>query len=278
MGGGPGKFSFFEWNSGVGELSMAVAKRWPDATVLSLAATKKEAAVHVSSLKARSISNDIVFCAEAASSGYCHGDDCAMRTLAKIQADSPEFVRFQVLHSRKGAAFMMDQSDTDSVMGSKFGVWLSLALTSFVQLPSHELLAVALTVFGPPTPPAIDHSLVAKAGERRAYRDSTLRLIARLTKSAASSDLRLRVTSKDLKGGMVRLDVVRMLRKVRARVVRSAASCRSRRALAYRDPTPPVALSALLNTSLNLNRWRRWGTISIGASTGTSGSTTCMSR
>ena len=45
MGGGAGKFSFFEWNSGIGELSLAVARRWPAATVLSLAATKDEAKV-----------------------------------------------------------------------------------------------------------------------------------------------------------------------------------------------------------------------------------------
>ena len=56
----------------------------------------------------------------------------------------------------------MEQDDADSVMGSRFGLWLSLALTSFVQLPSHELLSVALPVFGSRAPPAIDHSLIEK--------------------------------------------------------------------------------------------------------------------
>ena len=52
-------------------------------------------------LKKRAIVNNVVFCAESASSARCDGTNCAMRTLAKVQADSPEFVRFQVLHSRK---------------------------------------------------------------------------------------------------------------------------------------------------------------------------------
>jgi hypothetical protein len=196
---------------------MRVAQRWPESTVLSLAISDAEAAKHEKSITQRKIKNNVIFSAESAPSGGDCSDKplCRVRHLAEIQSDSPEFVRFQVLHSMKGGPFLMKQADSNSVMGRKFGAWLSLALTTFVQLPNHDVLSVALTVFGPNRPPVRDHKIVAAASRRRAYRKSTLRLISHLTQSSAVlKSLHMRIEVTDLTGGMVRIDVSRMLRKV----------------------------------------------------------------
>jgi trans-aconitate methyltransferase len=77
-------FSFMELNSGVGNLSMAVARKFPRATVVSLEEDTSMVEAHVSRLVTANVTNNYV-CASGVSPTLLHN-------LHK----APEFLRFQV--------------------------------------------------------------------------------------------------------------------------------------------------------------------------------------
>jgi hypothetical protein len=133
-----GRFSFVEYGSGLGELSLAVARAFPEATVLSVDGDGDEADVtsHLAASLRGGIFNNII------AKGVVGAE------LFSRLHDSPEFFRYQAYSAdlvsvlaRGGAA------GTPAALQAEFGTLLALAATTFLRLPSDAHLSLALTTF-----------------------------------------------------------------------------------------------------------------------------------
>jgi len=133
-----GRFSFVEYGSGLGELSLAVARAFPEATVLSVDGDGDEADVtaHLAASLRGGIFNNII------AKGVVGAE------LFTRLHDSPEFFRYQAysadlvsLLARGGAA------GAPAALQAEFGTLLALAATTFLRLPSDAHLSLALTTF-----------------------------------------------------------------------------------------------------------------------------------
>ena len=128
-----GKFSFVEHSSGQGFLSMLLAARFPNSTLVSMEDDYLSVRRHEFMLESLNITNNYV--AHTSSSSY--GSSSSRSKILKNLYDSPELFRFQVVS--KGlieAAETAHDSGAGDNIGNDVGTLLSLALTSFVRVPS----------------------------------------------------------------------------------------------------------------------------------------------
>jgi len=95
-----GHFSLVEYGSGGGALSMLVAARFPNATVLSLADDRAQAAQHLASVQERKLFNNLV--ADGAAP-YAAGSDPDWKSVATKFSESPEFLRCEGGHAASAA-------------------------------------------------------------------------------------------------------------------------------------------------------------------------------
>ena len=94
-----------------------------------------------------------------------------------------------------------------------FGTWLTLGMTSFMQLPESRLLSLALTVFaiegqGPDF--RMSSWFDTAAHPRETYHHTPLRLLSGFSRLQGGNRVRL----APLGGGLVRVDIVNMTRNV----------------------------------------------------------------
>ena len=128
------RFSFVDHNSGSGYLSIQLAKKYPNATVLSLERNNLRVKRHIKVLQSLGVINNEV-CEK-------NSDDAS---IYKNIYESPELFRFQMM----GTGFIEHFRDTDSISqwGSDMGSMLSSALTSFVNIPKSEQISVGMYIF-----------------------------------------------------------------------------------------------------------------------------------
>jgi len=144
-GGGPGRFSAVEYGSGTGSLSLALARSFPSATVLSIERDVGATDAHMAAALRGGIGNNVIAKGEV--------DAELWRRLH----DSPEFFRFQVLSrdligliARASTTSVSQQSSGLPSLRSGVGTLLALAATTFLRVPSAALLSLTLTIFGDP--------------------------------------------------------------------------------------------------------------------------------
>jgi hypothetical protein len=127
-----GTFSFVEYNSGSGSLSMAVAAAFPQATVVSIEPDEARAAVHLGRLASANVSNNYV-CTTVADASFA-------RKLHK----SPEFFRVQV--QSLGLLELLQRQGRDDA-GEMLGLLFGSAMTTLLPLQSAAHWSLAFTTF-----------------------------------------------------------------------------------------------------------------------------------
>jgi hypothetical protein len=129
-----GKFSFVEHNSGYGYVSSRLAKRYPNATVVSIEEDILKVKYHVKYLESLSVENNAV----------CGKSPETNNEIAGNVYDSPEFFRYQ-LYSR-GLLDSFERHRTVEGWGEEIGRTLSGAMTSFLMIPSSAQVSLAMYV------------------------------------------------------------------------------------------------------------------------------------
>ena len=191
-----GRFSFLEWNSGVGSLSLGVAQRYPRATVVSVTASDVGATEHLEAIARLNVSNSRV----------CKNSDVGYPLLSTFY-ESPEFLRYQVIGTH--ILDLVKMSDAGKVLGK----WLALALTTFLQMPTDEHLSLGLTLFGPSRPAAFADSLSAFSMHfhpNEAYTQGGVRLLSSLARLRGRNHVRFAQHDH----GVLQFDIVAMNRSV----------------------------------------------------------------
>ena len=209
-----GDFSLLEYGSGRGALSMAIAARYPNATVLSLEAQGNLADAHLETLTQRNLANNIV---ASPSEDYT--------AIADKFSASPEFFRYLIY-----SPSLLDLTDS-KMLASLF----TTALTSFYALPSDKHLSLALSIFYPlgtgsadshlgtlPGPAYTPDKSLAEAAyslishPTKPYLDLDMALLRRLSEKASLSVAVRRLAPPLGVAGLplVRLDILNMTRHV----------------------------------------------------------------
>jgi tRNA G46 methylase TrmB len=209
-----GDFSLLEYGSGRGALSMAIAARYPNATVLSLEAQGNLAEGHLETLTQRNLANNIV--ANPAEDYTAIAD--------KFSA-SPEFFRYLIY-----SPSLLDLADSKT-LASLF----TTALTSFYALPSDKHLSLALSIFYPlgtgsadshsgtllgptyaPDKSSAEAAYSLISHPMKPYLDLDLALLRRLSEKATLSVAVRRLAPPLGVAGLplLRLDIVNMTRHV----------------------------------------------------------------
>lgn len=131
-GGGPGRFSVVEYNSGAGALSLNLARKFPEATIVSVEQSPRLTDAHLAAVMRGEHNNNII----------CRRE--VDKTLASDLRESPEFFRYQILTGDL-LDLMIGQGrgDAEAMIGNLLGV----AMTTFVQMPSSRVLSLAFTTF-----------------------------------------------------------------------------------------------------------------------------------
>jgi hypothetical protein len=134
-GGSPGAFSFAEYNSGLGLLSLSVARMFPNATVLSIENEPSLTDAHLAATLRGGMHNNLIL-----------RSPIDLNTVTRLY-ESPEFFRYQHVsmdlltvlarHGRSGS------QPPSSFMGSL----LAIAATTFVSAPPSMLLSLGFTIF-----------------------------------------------------------------------------------------------------------------------------------
>ncbi|KNC48967.1 uncharacterized protein AMSG_04712 [Thecamonas trahens ATCC 50062] len=142
------RFSMICYESGRGEAVKSVAMAYPNATIISLESSTDDAIAQDEALVASRVRNVVV------------GTRALTPGLAHSLYVSPEFLRFQVVSRSAVLAAMttLKREAFETLLGELFGT----ALTTFVELPSAELISSALATLFPEE--AVLYGAVANAG------------------------------------------------------------------------------------------------------------------
>lgn len=144
-----GRFSFVDHGSGLGELSLAIARAFPEATVLSIdgEGEDEDVSAHLAASLRGGIFNNVI------AKGVVGSE------LFKRLYDSPEFFRYQsysvdfseqLLRAAMNGRRSFDSSRAGQAISglqSEYGTLLALAATTFLKLPSELHLSLAFTTF-----------------------------------------------------------------------------------------------------------------------------------
>lgn len=131
------KFNLLNLYSGLGSLSLSIARRHKSSTIVSIEPKQSHANTHAREAMETNVSNDIV----------CNGV-LSKEQLVKFY-ESPEFFRFQVL----GGNLIDHIRDTKSSQPSfsrTMGHILGLSMTTFLEIPSAKAFSLAFATFFPP--------------------------------------------------------------------------------------------------------------------------------
>ena len=235
--GEEGEFSYLEFNSGSGLLSLAVAEQFPSATVVSVESEKVNVAAHLKRIKLlgqsqvndagkkkkRKSANDQddtddQQLAKVAANNWVCNVDVGLGILRKLY-ESPEFIRWQVFGGNLVLDHMYDSGGPSS-MKEALGYVMSTGMTTFLTLPSAKALSLGLYLFY--------HSQVDIGSSRRdedsvdfaisshprpRYMQAEMQIISSLAKVPGRTKLSMQSLQGDAIN-MVRVDVVNMTRNV----------------------------------------------------------------
>ena len=131
-----GRFSFVEHNSGYGYLSTRIAKKYPNATVISLEKDSFKIAHHLKIIKTLGVRNNAL-CRKTVED----------TTIYKNIYESPELLRFQYVPQSILKDFFSSASIEE--WGQTVGQILSIALTTFAYIPRASQVSWAMhMIFG----------------------------------------------------------------------------------------------------------------------------------
>jgi hypothetical protein len=132
-----GRFSFVEYGSGLGELSLLMSRAFPLATILSVEDDENLCYDHLAASLRSELLNNVIAKANV--------NDVTMKKLY----DSPEFFRFQLLS--KSFPSMLAEAATSynglTKLKNMLGTMMALSATTFMQIPSSTLISLAFTIF-----------------------------------------------------------------------------------------------------------------------------------
>jgi hypothetical protein len=142
-------FSFVDHGSGLGELSLAIARAFPEATVLSIdgEGEDEDVSAHLAASLRGGIFNNVI------AKGVVGSE------LFKRLYDSPEFFRYQsysvdfseqLLRAATSSRRSFESTRAEKAIAglqSEYGTLLALAATTFLKLPSELHLSLAFTTF-----------------------------------------------------------------------------------------------------------------------------------
>lgn len=179
-GGARGKFSFVEYGSDLGHVSLALARSFPEATVLSIEGDEESTNAHLAASLRGGILNNII------ARGAVDAE------LFRRLHDSPEFFRYQALSQDLTSMLLkagMKGSTGISSLQSAIGTMLAVAATSFLRMPPAALLSLAFTTFTDSSlGPVNSNDFWAAPASATAAGAYTGRLAASATSSRSTAD------------------------------------------------------------------------------------------
>ncbi|EDQ88684.1 uncharacterized protein MONBRDRAFT_32623 [Monosiga brevicollis MX1] len=136
-----GPFSMIEWGSGKGKQSVAIAKAFPDSTVISFDRSRTMAHAHWERIKATEVRNNIV------------GEVATNEAYLLKFMDCPEFLRYQFVswrHLLELMGVLSSEAKLDSqTLAGVLGKMFSISATTLFQMPSSKMLSLAVVTFFP---------------------------------------------------------------------------------------------------------------------------------
>ena len=157
------EFSFIEYDSGDGAVSVAVARQYPKATVVSIDGDEADTKSHMERLKRLNEEEGSGGQGSfrpgwgvAGNNAVCHRQ--VDQQLLGLLHESPEFIRFQ-LFGRDVLMDLIPDHGRDNV-GAMLGRAFASGMTTFIRLPPAMAISLALTTFFGP----IDEWIHAGAG------------------------------------------------------------------------------------------------------------------
>eukprot|EP00935_MAST-01C_sp_MAST-1C-sp1_P000902 g902.t1 len=218
------EFSLMEYNSGGGALSMALAERFPNATVISIEGKDDLVKSHLQALERHAAAGGGSSGGELRNNIVCH-TSVDSDVITKLY-ESPEFMRFQILSGNLIDRLLKAQGKEGHLenFGKLLGQLLSCGMTTFVQMPSAQVLSLGLnTFFGPLLVPGTAGAAAVGAYRVSAhplsvFEHSEARLLASLMR--VHEEGHTRITANPIGGGadgsaqMLRVDIVKMTRGV----------------------------------------------------------------
>lgn len=142
-GGTHGEFSFLDLYAGAGSLGLALAQHFKSATVVSIESNSEASSAHLHAQQRLNVSNNLL-CESAIDA-----------EMLKDLYESPELFRYASLGGN-----LLDHlaaAPSRDEFGKSLGAFVSVAMTSFIELPSATALSLALaTLYPPPIVPLVD--------------------------------------------------------------------------------------------------------------------------
>ena len=235
--GEDGEFSYLEFNSGSGLLSLSVAEKYPSATVISVESEKVNVAAHLKRIKILGQSQvnnagkkknnnekgeidaeEEHQLAKVAANNWVCNVDVGLDLLRKLY-ESPEFIRWQVFGGNLVLDHMYDSNGPDA-MKEALGYVMSTGMTTFLSLPSAQALSLGLYMFYHADDDmgtirrdedSVDFSLSSHPRPR--YMQAEMQIISSMAKVPGSTKLSMQSLPGDVLN-MVRVDIVNMTRSV----------------------------------------------------------------
>ena len=227
--GPKGEFSFLELNSGSGLLSLAVAEKFPGATVLSVESEAANVAAHLQRIKKLGQSR-----VNAAGSDPVQDarDNVLKDDLAKVAAnnwvcntpvglgllkhlyESPEFIRWQVFGGDLVLDHMVDSGGPEQ-MKEALGFFMSSGMTTFVTLPSAKSLSLGLYMFYHGSNERSDTASTTFAltsHPRPRYMQAEMQILSSMASVPGETKLSMKLLPGEVH--MARVDIVNMTRHV----------------------------------------------------------------
>jgi len=129
------EFSWLIHSSGLGMLAQKIARKYPHSTVVSVERSMQQLRIQDSSLKSLGVSN-VMLCRSPFS-----------QTRVARVLDTPHLFRYQVLPRSLLVSFVLQGSQDTEGYCRFLGSSLKLAMTSFLEVPSEQLLRAAIPLF-----------------------------------------------------------------------------------------------------------------------------------
>ncbi len=227
-GAGPGRFSYVEYFSGNGKLSIALARAHPLATVISIEHNKAAVKRHLKRLRKLAKDKSAIAKLNQNAPADIAANNMVCRTkvdhaLLKKVYESPEFFRYQIMGANL-VDLMVTMTKDD--FRAFVGLFLSTAMTSFFSVPSAAIISLAYATFFPRMSrnaceggigacgPSFDSmpALTVADHPTALFVNAETRFLLGLARAPGST----RIATKILPGSahMVRADIINMTRQV----------------------------------------------------------------
>jgi hypothetical protein len=228
--GSKGEFSYLEVNSGSGLLSLALAEKYPAATILSLESEKGNVEAHLKRIKSlgqsrindagsnqgadqsdKELRDDL---AKVAANNWVCNTEVDLALLQKLY-ESPEFIRWLVFGGDLVLDHMVDSGGPGNLKEA-LGYFMSSGMTTFLQLPSAQSLSLGLYMFyhsanERSTSNALSNFALA-AHPRPRYMQAEMQLLSAMAEVPGKTKLSIELLPGNVH--MARVDVVNMTRHV----------------------------------------------------------------